>query len=119
LALAIARRVCKLPVETAPEAARANARHLLEAVQHDGDLELRVNPADCDTLRDVAAEVLRCGDELEHVQVTADPAVAPGGCVLSTPDGRIDASIETQLQRIAEAILTGIRQPPAAVTTDD
>ena len=119
LALAIAQRVCKLLVETSPEAARANARHLLKAVQHDGDLELRVNPADYDTLRDVAAEVLRCGDELEHVQVTADAALEPGGCILSTPDGQIDASIETQLQRIAEAILKGVEQPPPATTTNN
>jgi len=119
LALAIARRVCKLLVETSPEAARANARHLLKAVQHDGDLELRVNSADYDTLRDVAAEVLRCGDELEHVQVTADAAVEPGGCILSTRDGQIDASIETQLQRIAEAILKGVERPPPATTSNN
>jgi len=119
LALAIARRVCKLLVETSPAAARANARYLLEAVRHDGDLELRVSPSDYDTLRDVAAEVLRCADELEHVQVTADAAVAPGGCVLSTPDGQIDASIETQLQRIAEAIFEGMEQAPPAATTSD
>jgi flagellar assembly protein FliH len=121
LALAIARRVCKLLVETSPEAVRANAQHLLKAVRHDGDLELRVNPADYDTLRDVAAEVLRCGEELEHVQLRADAAVAPGGCVLSTPDGQIDASIEAQLDRIAEAIAQGGEHPPSSlseVTTD-
>ena len=70
LALAIARRVCKLLVETSPEAARANARHLLEAVEHDGDLELRVNPAEYDALREVAGEVLRCGDEHGRHQPT-------------------------------------------------
>jgi flagellar assembly protein FliH len=119
LALAIARRVCKLLVEGSPEAARANARHVLKAVEHDGDLELRVNPADHDTLREVAGEVLRCGAELEHVQVTADAAVERGGCILSTPDGQIDASIETQLQRVAEAILEGVQPPPSATTTAD
>jgi flagellar assembly protein FliH len=105
LALAIARRVCKLAVEISPEVARANARFLLESVQHDGDLELRVSPTEYETLRDVAAKVLQHAERLEHVEVRADPTVEPGGCLLTTRTGLIDASIETQVQRIAEAIV--------------
>jgi flagellar assembly protein FliH len=119
LAAAIARRVCKLAVQGSADAARANARYLLDAVQHTGDLELRVNPAEYESLRGVAAEVLQHAERLEHVEVLADEAVERGGCVLSTRDGQIDASIETQLQRIAEAILDVVEREPAQPSADN
>jgi flagellar assembly protein FliH len=119
LAVSIAQRVCKLAVQGSANAAWANARYLLEAVQHTEDLELRVNPAEYELLRDVAADVLQHAERLKHVEVLADEAVEPGGCVLSTRDGQVDASIETQLQRIAEAILQGGQREPAEPSTDN
>lgn len=104
LAMAIARRVCRLQVRSSPEPARAAARALLELVAHRDDLELRVNPAEHDALRDVAAEFAQAADGLTHVRVVADPHVVAGGCVLRTRDGIIDADVERQLDRVAAAI---------------
>ncbi|MBU0639929.1 MAG: hypothetical protein KKB50_13755 [Planctomycetes bacterium] len=104
LALAIARRVCKLHVADSSEAARANARHLLELVCHDEDIELHVHPAEHEALRDVATEFLENVERMGHVEVVADPAIARGGCRLVSRAGAIDASLESQLQRVAAAI---------------
>ncbi len=104
LAVAIARRVCKIRVEGSADAARANARALLEMVRHGSDLELRVSSAEHELLRDIAADFVQNAAQLEHVAVVADPAVERGGCILRTTHGTIDASITGQLDRIAEAI---------------
>jgi flagellar assembly protein FliH len=104
LALAVARRVCKLEVARSAEPARANARALLEMVQHDQDLALHVHPDEHNLLADVAGELLRQAGQLRHVQIIADPAVARGGCVLHTRHGTLNAAIDGQLDRVAEAL---------------
>jgi flagellar assembly protein FliH len=105
LALAIARRVCKHDVGAASAAARANVRALLEMVKHEGDLELHLNPAECDALRQAVPELLASTGRLTHVEIMPDAAITRGGCVLHSRDGTIDASLETQLDRVAAALV--------------
>lgn len=105
LSLAIARRVCKHDVGSSSDAARANVRALLEMVEHDGDLQLHVNPADGDALSQALPELSASVGRLAHVDVVPDPAVEQGGCVLHSRDGVIDASPEAQLERVARALV--------------
>ncbi len=114
LALAVARRVCKIQSERSTEPARANARTLLDMVKHVEDLELHVHPAELQTLQDVAADFVQSTGRQQHVTLVADPAVTRGGCVLRTRAGLIDASVENQLDRIATALCEDPR--PAAPT---
>ncbi len=115
LALAVARRVCKIQSERSTEPARANARTLLDMVKHVEDLELHVHPAELQTLQDVAADFVQSTGRQQHVTLVADPAVTRGGCVLRTRAGLIDASVESQLERIAAALC---EDPSAAAPTD-
>jgi flagellar assembly protein FliH len=104
LALAIGRRVCKHDVGASSEAARANAAALLEMVKHESDLELRLNPADHQTLSTVADELIATTDRRAHVRLVADPGVERGDCILESRSGTIDARVETQLDRVAAAL---------------
>lgn len=113
LAVAIARRVCKMCAAASPDAARANARALLELVQHQGDLELHVHPDEHELLGDVAGEFAAATAHLGHVTLVPDPAVARGGCVLQTKDGAIDATIDGQIERVAAAISAAHVSGPA------
>lgn len=105
LALSIARRVCKHDVGASSESALANARAVLEMARHERDPELRMNPADRDLLGDALPEVIAAVEGLEHVGIVADGEIDRGGCVLCTRAGTIDASIETQLDRVAQALV--------------
>lgn len=105
LALSVARRVCKIEVGRNTESARANARRLLEMVAHQGDVTLRVDPAEAAVLRETLGEFSECVDRLEHVAIVEDETVGRGGCVVTTRAGSVDASVELQLDRIAQAIL--------------
>ena len=42
------------------------------------------------------------------VAVVEDPAIARGGCLLSTPEGEVDATIQTKIDRIAAALVPGV-----------
>ena len=115
LAVAIARRVCKIQVAASAEPVRANVGVLLELVKQHEDVELRLNPADAELLADVAGEFAKHTAALGHVTLKADPAVARGDCCLRTRVGTIDASIEGQLDRIAAAICAPQRTADRAV----
>ena len=105
LALAIARRVCKLTIGTSHDAVRANARTLLEMVQHADDAELHFNPAEYELLREMGPDLLAQTEQFAHVELVADERVDLGDCLLRAHAGEIDAAVETQLDRIAAALL--------------
>lgn len=105
LALAVARRVCKRDVARSSDAAGANVRTLLALVQHRADAELRLNPADHAALNESLAALVDSSARLAHVTFAADESVPRGGCRLRGAHGEVDAAIETQLDRIADALL--------------
>lgn len=119
LALAIAQRVCRLVATRTPDVARTQARALLELVTHEADVELRLNPADCEPLEEVAADLAAQATSLTHVRVIPDPSVEKGGCIVQSAAGEIDGQLSTQLDRLATAL--GIAQLPEtpASPTDD
>jgi flagellar assembly protein FliH len=108
LALAAARRVCKHDVGKSSATVRANVQALLEMVKHEHDLEVHLNPAECDALRAALPELIASTGRLAHVEIVADPIVERGGCLLHTSSGTIDASVELQLERVAKAL---VQQP--------
>ena len=49
-------------------------------------------------------ELIQNFKELKSIVVSADPSIAQGGCILETPGGNIDATIETQLEKIRQCL---------------
>lgn len=130
VALSIGRRVCGIAVRNSPAPALSVARELLERVRHSVDVELHVNPEEHDSLQAAASEMLAAAARSTHVAIVADPQVSRGGARFVSSEGTMDGTIETQLQRIAEALLGTPEGPPAqaappidpsesSTTTDD
>lgn len=68
------------------------------------DVTIHVNPTDRPVLEEALPQLLAKLPQLQHVHLADDPAIAAGGCVVSYGQGRIDATIDTQLQRIVDLI---------------
>ncbi len=111
LALAIARRVCKHEVGRGTRAAEENVRTALEMLRHEHDLEIHLHPSQCEALRDALPELARGLATLDSIHVVEDREVGPGGCRITTRHGTIDARIETQIDRIARALLDSSDAP--------
>jgi flagellar assembly protein FliH len=108
LAVAIARRVVKRLAafrETAEAMAAENATEALDMIGPRTDPVLCVNPADLQAMDAFARGLAESARQKRHVRVIADASVEPGGCVLTTQEGLIDATLGTQLDRIAELLL--------------
>jgi flagellar assembly protein FliH len=101
----IGQRICKSLGPLAPEAARANLRAALELTRHEHDVRLHVNPQDIEGLHEYAQAIIARIDGLDHVELIPDESIRRGGCILRGRTATVDASIDVQLQRVAEAIL--------------
>ena len=105
VAVAIGRRVCALATRESSAPALPLVRELLSGLRNRVDVELHINPAERDLLEAAASELLAVVGRTNHVTMLADPDVPRGGAVLVSREGTIDATIETQLDRIAAALL--------------
>ena len=76
------------------------------------DASVSIHPVDRPLLEDALPELLSELSQLEHIELIDDEAITPGGCIVSFGKGRIDATIERQLQRLINLILP---EPPEVV----
>jgi flagellar assembly protein FliH len=82
------------------EVVRGALRRLVERDR----VVILVNPDDLEVVRDHATRLVGELGGIEHCEVQAERRVGRGGCVVRTPDGDVDARIETKLQRAREVI---------------
>jgi len=105
LAVAIAERLLRRKLPEHPDLPLTLVREALELAAGSGDLRICFNPADRDALGDRVEGLARQFAGLGSIEITADPAIARGGCRVDTRFGAIDQRIETQLARIEEELL--------------
>lgn len=113
LALDIASRVVKRTVETDAGVASAQLESALTLVTRQTRLLVRVNPEDEPVLREAIPALLERFSKAEHIELKADQSVSKGSCIARTAAGGvIDATIETQFQRLADAVVPNRARPP-------
>jgi flagellar assembly protein FliH len=69
------------------------------------NVKIALHPEDRALIEDMLPRLHQSLQDGVHIGLVDDPALARGGCVLSTKGGDIDASIDTQVRRLAEALL--------------
>ena len=112
LAVAIAfEAVCKVLGEAAmtQEGVRAQVRQAATHLKNKERLMVRLHAADLSALRDAGAlnVLLPPGKTIAWV---ADDSIELGGCVVESDGGGLDARLETQLERMRDALLAARRQ---------
>jgi flagellar biosynthesis/type III secretory pathway protein FliH len=102
LALAVARRVLRREVESDPEAAIPVVRELLQRAAAGTQVTVRLSRRDHGILLGLGDIPEAAG--LDGIHFRMDPAITPGGVLVETPAGGLDGTIDTQLDRIEEAL---------------
>ncbi|MGD9692775.1 MAG: FliH/SctL family protein [Phycisphaerales bacterium] len=105
LALAIAERVVKRVVEIDEGLAAREVESALELVAANSRAVVAVHPDDRTNVEGIVGGILRRFGRAGHVEVVEDETVTRGGCVIRSARGSVDARVETQLERIAQAVL--------------
>ncbi len=128
LAMTIARKVTRRAFATDPGVPGEQLRSVLELVMRPTRLLVRAHPEDVSLMRQAMPELVAQFDSAGHVEFVEDATLARGSCVArladersgtgvggGAPGGEIDASIDEQLDRIAEMLVPrGPSRPSAA-----
>jgi len=102
LAMAIARQVVRRELSSDPQqivAVVREARSALSDVR--GRLRIALHPDEAPVVRGMFSE----DESLSGIEVAEDPAIARGGCTLTTDVSFVDAQVETRLARLAVQLL--------------
>ncbi|GAB6089862.1 flagellar assembly protein FliH [Spirochaeta dissipatitropha] len=105
LVLQIARKVIKVISENQKNIVINNVVQSLRRMKKRSDVVIRVNLADLKLTTDHTREIMAKIETVQNVKVLEDSTVDPGGCIIETDFGQIDARISTQLQEIEDQIL--------------
>jgi flagellar assembly protein FliH len=104
IVFAIARKVVRTQTEIDTEAVR-NA--ILEAMGHaaeQGRLVVWIHPEDERLVESLRSDFHQRFAQPSGVRIQTDPSLHRGGCRVETIHGRIDATVETQMGKIREAL---------------
>lgn len=112
LALALAEKILHTAIEADPSLVASVATGALRRVVHRDGVVLDVNPADVELVRAATDRIASELGALPRLEVAGERRVPRGGCVVRTPEGEIDARLDTQLARAAALLLEPV-DPPA------
>ncbi len=113
-AFRLAEKVIHRAVEVDPGVIAGQVGAALARVLRPMDVSIHIHPDDRPALDEAMPQLLEQASRLEHVRLVDDPSIERGGCVVHYGEGQIDATIETQLQRIAELVMPAVVAEQAA-----
>jgi len=104
-ALSAAEKIVHRVIEVDESVVVDQAAQALSLVLSAHDASVRIHPVDRPMLEDAMPELVKELASLNHIELVDDEDITPGGCVVAFGQGRIDATIERQLQRLIDLIL--------------
>lgn len=90
-------------------------RKALDHLSKPSVLQVSVHPEDRSAVEAILPEITSSLGRSTHMHLHDDPTIDRGGCVVATAGGYVDATLATQLDRMAEALLREgrlIEKPP-------
>ena len=101
----IAKKIIKKELQQDPTIILENISEILKGLsKEESKITLRVNPVQVSLLKTEIPEILSNAGLEAKVMIVPDETVMEGGCMVTTTNGVIDATIETQLSVISEAL---------------
>jgi flagellar assembly protein FliH len=104
-AFALAERITHRLLRADSSIVRDQLLNALRLVTRPTSLQITVHPQDRALVQRIMPEICEAIGHSTEVRLQDDPQLARGGCVLATRGGYVDASIASQLDRMAEALL--------------
>jgi type III secretion protein L len=106
LSIKIAQKIIGQELQLSPGTIAAIVREALKSARRNDELTIQVNPAQIEDLRARISSIQEEFGSTRSIHVVESHAISPGGCIIVSDAGSIDAQLETQLAHI-ETLLLG------------
>lgn len=100
----IAKKVIHTHMQIEESAVRDTILEALNLTTEKRDITLKINPDDFEYVENLRPELFSRHMNVKSIAITSDPTITRGGCLLETPSGDVDASIETQLDSLYQSL---------------
>ncbi len=110
-AMMIARKVVGETAEAHREIAVQLAKAAIKEATDRTKITLLVNEVDYEMLNNARADLKTISEGIKKIEIEINNRVSPGGVLLETAGGSIDASIETMLDEVYRTIAPGYEVP--------
>jgi flagellar assembly protein FliH len=114
LGLFLAEKVIGGAIAVDPELVVEAVRGALRGIVERERVTVLVHPDDLELVRDAMDDIRASLGGIEHCEVQAERRVSRGGAVVRTPDGDVDARVETKLVRAREVVEAALSSSSAA-----
>ena len=105
ISIDIAKKIIKKEVAEDPEIILGNIKEILNDLsKEETKLILKVNPSQAAILKQHVPDFVSSAGLDAKVVIIPDESILEGGCILTTTNGVIDATIESQIDVISEAL---------------
>ncbi len=105
ISVEIAQKIIKKEVSEDPQVLINTIVEVMKGLsKEETKVVLRVNPTQVDIIKQSVPEILNLAGMDTKVVVLSDENISEGGCMVTTTNGVVDATIETQLSVISEAL---------------
>lgn len=105
ISIDIAKKIIKREIEQDPSIILDNISGILKQLsKEESKITLKVNPIQVPLLKSEIADMMSNAGLDSKVMIVPDENIMEGGCMVTTTNGVIDATIETQLSVISEAL---------------
>jgi flagellar assembly protein FliH len=118
LALQIAQKVVEREIENIPDLAVNVIRGALEEMDARTAVRVRVSPDDAELLTRRWTQVVPSSVGADRVELQADERVQPGGAIIETTHGQVDAQLESKLAQLGNALWTFVMDVNSAQSDD-
>ena len=105
LALRMAEKLIHRAIEVDPTVVVDQLSQALSHVLRPLDVTVHAHQDDIPLLEEALPDLLAEFHHLEHVHLHRDAEITRGGCIVTFGQGRIDATIEKQIERVIDTIL--------------
>ncbi len=104
LAFHMAKRLAHVEIQSDPKVVTEVIRDAIEKAQADEEVTVQVSPSQVEFLETLKAETGRDFEFLKQVKLEPIEGITPGGCVIETNYGEIDARFEERVSKLWETV---------------
>jgi flagellar assembly protein FliH len=109
LVLAIAERVVQANIKIDPEVVTRTVKQAIHLAVSAEEFHIKVNPEDLQVVNEHKPLFIASLSGLSNIEFVPDATIVRGGCILESPVGRVDATVEAQMEAISTCLHEAIK----------
>lgn len=115
LTVSIAEKIIRRKLDIQPEIVLNIIKAAIIQLKEKDEVRILVHPSLSESLYDISDELTQTIKGLKNIKIVDDRSIPADGAIIESPDSRIDARLQTQIEEITKALLEEAHNSPAIV----